>query len=239
VGLKVLVADGSLDTAEVVACGARMVWPDCQISFAGTGREVLRRFRGERPDLVVLDVAISTDGFELCRSIRDASRAPLLVLSARGATADKVRALELGADDYVTKPFEQLELLARLRALIRRATPPDGRPAFVVSGFSLDFLAHEVRVAGRPVVLTATEYRLLEELVRHAGTMLPNALLVKRVWGAGSAHGPGNLKAFVRRVRAKLGDDAEQPTYIETVRGMGYRFAAVPAQACVVPVTAA
>jgi DNA-binding response OmpR family regulator len=86
--------------------------------------------------------------------------------------------------------------------------------------------------------LTATEYRLLEELVRHAGTMLPNALLVKRVWGAGT-HGPGNLKAFVRRVRAKLGDDAEQPTYIETVRGMGYRFAAVPAEARVVPTTAA
>ena len=235
--LKLLIAEDARDVADVVAFGARMVWPDCQVTIAADGEEALRRFEEERPDLVVLDVSMPPpDGLEVCRRIREASRVPILMLTARDSTLDKVRALDLGADDYLTKPFDHLELLARLRALVRRsnetlaqppqAPQPDSR--FVAGELSLDYSTHEVRVRGEVVRLTSTEYRLLEELVRHAGTVLPHRVLLERVWGpkyVGDAH---YLKVFVRRLRRKLGDDTEHPRYIHTEWGIGYRFASLP-----------
>jgi DNA-binding response OmpR family regulator len=226
VTLKVLVADTNLAVAEVVACGARLAWPECQVSTVATGHEVLRRFRSERPDLVVLDVAMSRpDGFEVCRRIREASRVPVMVVSARDATVDKVRALDLGADDYLTKPFDDLELLARLRALVRRSNLSANQAPFTAGALSLDFETHEVRMWGRTVPLTATEYRLLEELVHHAGTVLPHALLLRQVWGPDDKPSTQCLKVFIRRLRRKLADDARCPTYIQSARGVGYRFA--------------
>ena len=233
--LKLLIAEDARDVAEVVAFGARMTWPDCQVTIAEDGEEALRRFEEEHPDLVVLDVSMPPpDGLEVCRRIREASRVPILMLTARDSTLDKVRALDLGADDYLTKPFDHLELLARLRALVRRSSeppvsPPQGRPSprFVAGDLSLDYATHEVRVRGEVVRLTSTEYRLLEELVRHAGTVLPHRVLLERVWGpkyVGDAH---YLKVFVRRLRRKLGDDPERPRYIHTEWGIGYRFASL------------
>lgn len=225
--LRLLIVEDEPDIAEGVAFGARMTWSDCQVSIAADGEEALRRFEEEHPDLVVLDVQIPPpDGFEVCRRIRESSRVPILMLTVRDATVDKVRALGLGADDYLTKPFDHLELLARLQALVRRsggALGPPG-PQYAVGDVLMDSSTHEVRVQGEVVRLTATEYRLLEALVRYAGTVLPHDFLLKQVWGPEYVGDPGHLKVFVRRLRRKLGDDPEHPRYIQTEWGIGYRF---------------
>jgi DNA-binding response OmpR family regulator len=140
VTLKLLIADDAADVAEVIAFGARMTWPDCQITIASDGAQAISAFAADPPDLVVLDVTMpAPDGFEVCRRIRASSRVPILMLTVRDATLDKVRALDLGADDYLTKPFDHLELLARLRALLRRA---DVTPAIGVSAIA--FLRHDM-----------------------------------------------------------------------------------------------
>ena len=225
--LKLLIAEDTAEVARVVAFGARMTWPDCQVTIVSSGEEALQRFEAERPDLVVLDVSMPPpDGFEVCQRIREASQVPILMLTVHDATVDKVRALDLGADDYLTKPFDHLELLARLRALVRRAhlTPESPAPNFTAGDLSVDFGAQEVRLRGEIVPLTATEYRLLEELVRHAGIVLSHHYLLEQVWGPQYVRDTHYLKVFVRRLRQKLGDDAEQPLYIQTERGTGYRF---------------
>ena len=229
--LKLLIAEDDPDIAQVVAFGVRMAWPDCQVTVAASGQDALRRFDEEHPDLVILDVSMPPpDGFEVCRRIRQTSRVPILMLTVRDATLDKVRALDLGADDYLTKPFDHLELLARLRALVRRSSEPPaahGReqaPDFAVGDLTINFATREVRVRDALVELTPTEYVLLEELARHAGTVLPHQLLLERVWGPEYVNDIHYLKVFVSRLRQKLGDDAEHPRYIQTQWGTGYRF---------------
>ena len=227
--LRILIAEDARGVAEGIAFGARMAWPDCETTIAVTGAEALQAFAQTPPDLVVLDVQMPPpNGFEICRRIRETSQVPILMLTVRDATVDKVRALDLGADDYLTKPFDPLELLARLKALVRRGSGPlaQAAPVFVSGDFSLDAAARVVRVGGEVVRLTSTEYRLLEELVRHAGTVLPHHVLLERVWGSGWVADPSYLKVFVRRLRQKLGDDAERPRYIQTEWGIGYRFLA-------------
>jgi two-component system KDP operon response regulator KdpE len=224
---KLLIAEDDADVAEIVAFSARMNWPDCQVVLAANGQEALRLFKEESPDLVILDVSMPPpNGFEVCQRIRQNSAVPILMLTAREATVDKVRALDLGADDYLTKPFDHLELLARLRALLRRAAQasPEEDTDFALDGLTVNFATHEVRLAGEVVPLTATEYRLLEELVRHAGTALPHQLLLERVWGPEYVNDIHYIKVFIRRLRQKLKDDADQPRYIQTVWGIGYRF---------------
>jgi len=233
----ILIAEDDRDVATMVAYGVRLTWPDCRMEVASGGAEALRLFATEAPDLVVLDVSMpSPDGFEVCRRIREVSTAPILMLTARDTLVDKIRALDLGADDYLTKPFDDLELLARLRALLRRAhgltgaempAPPARVPALIQGDVALDTTRREVRVRGEAVRLTSTEYRLLEELVRHAGRTLPHRYLLEQVWGPeyiGEAH---YLRVFVRRLRQKLGDDPDHPRYIQTEWHTGYRF--VPA----------
>ncbi len=224
--MKLLIAEDARVIAEGVAFGAQMAWPDCEVTIAGSGTEALQRFEEEQPDLVVLDVHMPPpDGFEVCRRIREVSQVPILMLTVRDATVDKVRALELGADDYLTKPFDHLEFLARLKALARRPEMAQFRAerGYTAGDLSLDPATREVRVCGELVQLTSTEYRLLEELVRHAGSVLPHRYLLERVWGPEYTDAQ-NLKVFVRRLRQKLGDDSERPRYIHTEWGIGYRF---------------
>ena len=182
--LKLLIAEDARDVAEVIALVARMTWPACQVRVAASGAEALQQFMEQPPDLVVLDVAMPPpDGLEVCRRIRALSVVPILMLTVHDTTLDKVRALDFGADDYLTKPFDPLELLARLRALLRRASglqTPSGA-TFVVGDFSLDSATQEVRVRDAIVQLTSIEYRLLEELVRHAGAVLSHRFLLERV----------------------------------------------------------
>jgi DNA-binding response OmpR family regulator len=227
--LKLLIADDAADLAEVIAFGARMTWPDCQVTIASDGVQALHAFAADPPDLVVLDVTMpAPDGFEVCRRIRANSRVPILMLTVRDATLDKVRALDLGADDYLIKPFDHLELLARLRALLRRAEGTQAIPdttsaeAMIV----IDAAAHEARIGRARIPLTSTEYRLLEALVQHAGAVVTHQALLERVWGPEYVYDTHYLKVFVRRLRQKLGDDAEHPRYIQTEWGIGYRFLA-------------
>ena len=229
--MRLLIAEDAPDVAEAVAFGVTMLWPHCRITFATNGRDALRAAEHEPPDLVILDVAMPPpDGFEVCRQLRARSDVPILMLTVRDATLDKVRAFDLGADDYLTKPFDHLELLARLRALVRRAGTRRAAEstAFVAGDFVLDFASQSVSVGGAPIQLTPTEYRLLAELVTHAGAVLSHQVLLERVWGpqyVGDAH---YLKVFIRRLRNKLGDAAEQPRFIHTAWGTGYRFVARP-----------
>lgn len=232
--LKLLIADDARDVAEIIRFGAQMNWPDCQVTIAGNGQEALRAFAEERFDLVVLDVVMPPpDGLAVCRHIRQNSQAPILMLTVRDSTLDKVRALDLGADDYLTKPFDHLELLARLRALVRRAhlTRPEGQPNFAIGELAINRAAHKVYKDDELIPLTPTEYHLLNELVSHAGMVLPHEVLLRRIWGEAYVNDIHYLKVYVQRLRQKLGDDAESPTYIETERGIGYRF--IPANGAV------
>lgn len=230
--LKLLIAEDARDVAEVVAFGARLAWPGCEVTVAPDGHAALAGFARARPDLVVLDVTMPPpDGFEVCRRIRDEDpRVPILMLTARDGTMDKVRALDLGADDYLTKPFDHLELLARLRALVRRAqaAPAPTASRLVFGDLSLDLGGREVRLGAEVVRLTSTEYRLLEELARNAGAVLPHSLLLERVWGPEYVGDVHYVKVFVRRLRQKLRDDPDHPRYIQTEWGIGYRF--IPAR---------
>ncbi len=226
--LKLLIVEDAHDVAEVIAFGARMAWPGCHVAIAQSGTEALAIFQEGSTDLVILDIEMSPpDGFEVCRRIRTVSQVPILMLTAHDTTLDKVRALDLGADDYLTKPFDHLELFARLRAMLRRPTsrPAATGPDFACAELSLIYATQEVRLNGAMLRLTTIEYRLLEELVRHAGFVLPHQVLLERVWGPAYVDDVQYLKVFVQRLRRKLGDAADHPRFIHTEWGIGYRFA--------------
>jgi two-component system KDP operon response regulator KdpE len=167
------------------------------------------------------------DGFKVLQEIRFFSDVPVVMLTARDDTIDKVKGLEMGADDYVTKPFNHLELLARIKAVLRRLDmpPPKSRaPSFKSGDLEMDFASQEVRVNGERVELTPTEYKLLYHLVRNAGHTLTHGTLLAKVWGREYRDEVDYLRVYVRRLRDKLGDDPEKPRYIRTERGLGYRF---------------
>ncbi len=225
--VKLLIAEDAHGVAEVLTFGARMIWPDCAVTVAVSGQEALRHFAADPPDFVVLDVAMPPpDGFEVCRRIRETSRVPILMLTVHSDTMDKVRALDLGADDYLTKPFDHLELLARMRALMRRAneSPIPSGATVALGDLSIDLATHEVRLRGDVVHLTSTEFRLLAVLAQHAGTVLPHHFLLTHVWGAEYVRDVQYLKVFVRRLRQKLGGAPEDTPYIQTEWGVGYRL---------------
>jgi DNA-binding response OmpR family regulator len=191
---------------------------------AATGREGLRTFHEARPDVVILDIALpDLDGREVLGRIRDMSDLPVLVLTARSAEAEKVHFFHAGADDYLTKPFSQVELLARLHALLRRAPARAHRSGFDDGRVRVDFLRRQAYLDDVPVPLTPTEYRLLSALVRHAGEVLSADMLVELAWGQPGKDGPARVKYAVLRLRRKLGWESEDCP-LRTVRGFGYRY---------------
>ena len=227
--MHLLIADDDADLARLVSYSARVLWPDCTISVAHDGATALRLAAAEAPDLVILDVMMPPpDGLEVCRDIRAADpRVPILMLSARDTVLDEVRALDMGADAYLTKPFDQLKLVARLRALARRAGLPMGAAGNDAAapergGLTIDLPARLVRLGGRVVDLTPTEWMLLEVLARRDGRVVPHRELVERVWG--DRGGLGDLKTYISRLRHKLGDDGRGPRLIETHQKRGYRL---------------
>ncbi len=196
-----------------------------RVTASGDGREGLLRFRQGSFDLVVLDVMLpSLDGLEVCREIRRDSQTPIVMLTARTDLHDVVVGLELGADDYVTKPFELPELVARIKAVLRRSVAQPEDRVIDVDGLEIDPGAFTVKRGGEEVALTATEFRLLLELVRRPGQVFTRELLLELVWNYDYLGDSRLVDAAVQRLRAKIEDDPKQPRLIHTVRGVGYRF---------------
>jgi DNA-binding response OmpR family regulator len=200
-----------------------------RVTLAEDGLTGLNLFERDAPDMVLLDLVLpDLDGFEVCRRIREYSQAPIIILTARPEEAQKVRALRLGADDYVTKPFGPEELLARIEAVLRRtgtgvgATTP---PPFVSDDLVIDFAARRVTLGGRVVDLTPTEYKLLSHLALNAGRTLVYEELIRRVWGLECENEPALVHNAIRRLRDSLGEDPHAPRHILTKRGFGYLLA--------------
>jgi DNA-binding response OmpR family regulator len=195
------------------------------VTSAGDGREGLIQFRQGHFDLVVLDVMLpSLDGFEILREIRKDSQAPVVMLTARSDLHDVVVGLELGADDYVTKPFELPELVARIKAVLRRSTAEPEAGVIATDGLEIDPAAFTVRRHGEEITLTATEFKLLLELARHPNQVFTRDLLLDVVWNYDYLGDSRLVDAAVQRLRAKIEDDPKEPKLIRTVRGVGYRF---------------
>ncbi len=195
---------------------------------ATSGEEALRQAATRAPDLVVLDLGLpDLDGLEVTRRLREWSAAPIIVVSARGQEDDKIRALDAGADDYVTKPFSVGELLARMRVALRhaaRAAEDAGETTFSVGGLRLDRLHRQVLVDEAEVRLTPIEYRLLSVLARHAGRVLTHEQLLRQVWGPGYTQQRHYLRVYMAQLRHKLERDPSRPRYLQTEPGVGYRL---------------
>jgi len=202
-----------------------------QVAWAKDGKEALSAWEWARPDLIVLDLMLpGVSGTEVCRTIRMRSDVPIIMLTARDTEVDRVVGLEIGADDYLTKPFSTRELVARIRAILRRATPgPSTAPAEELpseaSGVRVDRSRHEVTVDGRAVELPPKEFELLAVLIEHAGRVLTRNQLIDEVWGPDYVGDTKTLDVHIRRLRGRVEEDPQQPVRIRTVRGIGYRFA--------------
>ena len=197
-------------------------------SEAETAAEGLRRAAEEPPDAVVLDLGLpDADGLEVIARLREWSTTSIIVLSARGREADKIMALDAGADDYLTKPFSAGELLARVRVALRHAIAghADSRPVFEVGGLRIDQTRRQVFLDDGEVHLTPTEYRLLTLLVKHAGKVVTHRQLLKEVWGPDSVHENQYLRVYMGQLRRKIEADPAQPRYLRTESGVGYRLA--------------
>jgi two-component system response regulator RegX3 len=199
-----------------------------RVSVACDGRAGLERFRNERPELVVLDLMLpEMSGLDLCRLIREESRAPIIILTAKDAEADKVAGLELGADDYVTKPFSMRELVSRVRAQLRRAgmaVGPIGGEVLSGGPIVLDPERHEVRVRGHLVPLPPKEFSLLHLLLARKGRLVTRHFMIEEIWGPDYFGDTKTLDVHVKRVREKVEEDPRKPQHIQTVRGLGYKF---------------
>jgi len=196
---------------------------DYAVTIARDGEEALHAVDAQSPDAVILDVSMpKLDGLSVCRRLRAAgSRVPILVLTARHSLGDKVAGLDAGADDYLAKPFALEELLARLRAIMRRAAPADGSNALTLGGLTLDPGTRVVTRAGAPIELTRTEYQLLELFLRNPGQVLTRELIFDRVWGYDFGVNSNSLDVYIGYLRRKT-EAGDQPRLIHTVRGVGY-----------------
>jgi two-component system response regulator RegX3 len=207
-----------------------------RVVVARDGAEGLERFDELRPDLVLLDLMLPRlSGIDVCREIRRRSRVPIIMVTARSAEVDTVVGLEVGADDYVTKPYRMRELVARMRAVLRRTSDrrddPDGMgpgdgldDAIVVGDVSISPASHEVAVRGQPVLLPLKEFELLQFLMENAGLVLSRDTLIDRVWGHDYVGDTKTLDVHIKRLRSKLEPDPSSPTRIVTIRGLGYKF---------------
>jgi two-component system response regulator MtrA len=218
-----LVVEDDASIREIASLGLEQA--GFRVTLSGDGREGLLQFRRERFDLVVLDVMLPTlDGFEVCREIRKDSQTPIVMLTARADLHDVVVGLELGADDYVTKPFELPELVARIKAVLRRSAADPGDRVIAVDGLEIDPGGFTVRREGEEIALTATEFKLLLELARRPKQVFTRELLLELVWNYDYLGDSRLVDAAVQRLRAKIEADPKEPKLIRTVRGVGYRF---------------
>jgi len=226
--LKVVVVDDSPEIIEVVSLCFQLRWSGAEVLSAPNGTKGLDLIEAESPDIVILDIGLpDMDGFQVLREIRRFSQMPVIMLTVRGEDTDVAKGLELGADDYITKPFSHIELVARVNAVLRRtrgqSVSTEERP-FVSGKLSVDFASNEVKVDGKPVKLTSTESRLLYILLRNEGRLVTHENLLTKVWGESYYDARELLRVHIQHLRQKLGDSVESPNIIVTEHGMGYKF---------------
>jgi len=200
-----------------------------EVSVAEDGQQAVDKFSKEGADLILLDLMIPViSGIEVCRIIRTTSQVPIIMLTAKDAEIDKVVGLELGADDYVTKPYSSRELIARIKAVLRRGNLDDSLDGesgiHVVAGIKLDTGKHQVTINGEVVALPLKEFELLEFLMRNAGRVLTRSQLIDRVWGGDYYGDTKTLDVHIKRLRAKIEADPANPVLIQTIRGLGYKL---------------
>jgi two-component system KDP operon response regulator KdpE len=222
---RVLVVDDEPQIVRALATNLRARGFD--VDLAATGEDGLRLAADRHPDVVILDLGLpGIDGLEVVGGLRGWTNVPIIVLSVREGEADKVAALDAGADDYLTKPFGMNELLARIRAAVRRTTPADEEPVVETDAFTIDLATKQVTRDGEEVRLTPTEWHLVEVLVRHAGRLVSQKQLLQEVWGPQYGTESAYLRVHMAQVRRKLEPDPARPRHFITERGMGYRFLA-------------
>jgi two-component system KDP operon response regulator KdpE len=226
--VKVVVIDDAPDIIEVVSLCFQLRWSGTEVLEAGEGGKGLELIEAESPDVVILDINLpDMDGFQVIRELRRFSQVPVIMLTVKGEDTDIARGLELGADDYMVKPFSHIELIARVEAVLRRIrgqpVSSDERP-FVSGKLSVDFASNEIKVDGKLVKLTSTETKLLRHLIRNEGRLLSHENLLSKVWGEGYQDTRDLLRVHIQHLRQKLGDSLNSPTIIVTEHGMGYKF---------------
>ena len=226
--MRILVVDDDPDVAEAITLAFGVQWPEAVVVIAADGATGVQKVTSESPDVVLLDVALpDAEGFDVLARIRAVSDLPVLMISGRGEEVDKVRGLELGADDYLTKPFGSLELSARIKAVLRRARslpPVSGAGKFQAEDISINYASRQVFLNGEPMKLTPIEYKLLYQLTRNAGQVLLHDDLLTKIWGPEYLGELDYLRIYIRRLREKLEANPQQPRHILTERGIGYRF---------------
>ncbi len=222
---RILVIDDEPEIGRAVRLTITLQEPDWEVVEAHSGRAGLARLDKEDFDLVLLDLMMpEMSGYDVLKQIRMFSDVPVIILTVRDDEIDKVHGLELGADDYIVKPFGHLELMARIRSLFRRIEGASRtyEKSFVSGDLHIDYNTRTVTLRGEPVPLTRTEYRLLEILARNAGKIVPTRTLMAKIWGPLAEDNPDYLKVYIYRLRNKLGDDPHAPVYLHTERGVGY-----------------
>ena len=226
--MRLLIVDDAPEVVESVQLNFLLLWPDLEVSAAGDARAAMTVLREGDFDVILLDIGLpDRDGFEVLREIRQISSVPIVMLTARDGIDEKIRGLQLGADDYVTKPFNHRELIERVRAVLRREELARSTgPVVRLADLEIDVQRQEVRLAGRLLSLTPTEYNVLQYLAAHNGVPQSHEAILSNVWGREYRDEVEYLRVYIRRLREKLGDDPERPTYLATVRGYGYRFGA-------------
>jgi DNA-binding response OmpR family regulator len=227
--VNILVVDDEQEFIKILTVAFQVYRPGYTLIAAHNGTEALARAKAEDPDLVVLDVMMpDIDGFEVCRRLRACGDVPIILLTAKDREEDVVHGFELGADDYITKPFSYRTLMARIDALLRRTRtmPGSQQPGLLQWGdLTFDFTQRQVRLRDRNLDLTAKEYRILEELARNAGHVVSHGTLLTRIWGQEYRDEPQYLKTYVHRLRGKIETDPKHPRYLLTHYGGGYSLA--------------
>jgi two-component system response regulator MtrA len=221
---KILLVEDDVSVQETT--GLLLERAGFSVMAVADGRRALEAFSARSFELVVLDLMLpALDGIDVCRGIRRTSAVPIVMLTARTHPAEIVAGLECGADDYVTKPFNGAELVARVRAALRRRTPDEAIPPIRIGSLEIDSSAFRATESGCPIDLSATEFRLLLELARRPDRVLSREALLEHVWGYDYLGDSRLVDMAINRLRTKIGDDPRTPRYITTVRGVGYRFA--------------
>jgi len=229
--MKILIIDDDKDIVESIAIGFQLQWQEVTVLTAYDGEAGLDLFYEATPDLVLLDLMMpKRDGYSVLAEIRKLSDVPVLMLTARGDELAKVKGLEMGADDYITKPFGHLELFARIKAVLRRSEMPppvSSAPSFESGHLAINFANHQVTRNGETVSLTPTEYNLLYLLARNAGRVVPFNTMLDRIWGPEYVDQTDYLKTYLSRLRKKLEAHPENPQLLLTERGLGYSLAKI------------